>query len=94
MGPEEKARLEIDRKLTQAGWIIQDRKRLNLLAGLGVAVREFPTSTGEVDYALFVEGTPVGVVEAKREEQGQNLTVTEVQSGRYAASTFKWVKTE
>ena len=53
MGPEEKARLEIDRKLTQAGWIIQDRKRLNLLAGLGVAVREFPTSTGEVDYALF-----------------------------------------
>jgi len=68
MGPEEKARLEIDRKLTQAGWIIQDRKRLNLLAGLGVAVREFPTSTGEVDYARFVEGTPVGVVEAKREE--------------------------
>lgn len=78
MGPEEKARLEIDRKLTQAGWVIQDRKRLNLLAGLGVAVREFPTSTGEVDYALFVEGTPVGVVESKREEQGQNLTVTEV----------------
>lgn len=70
MGPEEKARLEIDRKLTQAGWIIQDRKCLNLLADLGVAVREFPTSTGEVDYALFVEGTPVGVVEAKREEQG------------------------
>ena len=59
---------------------------------LGVAVREFPTSMGEVDYALFVDGTPVGVVEAKREEAGQNITDVEVQSGRYASSTFKWVK--
>lgn len=45
-------------------------KRLNLSASLGVAVREFPTSTGDVDYALFVDGKPVGVVEAKREEAG------------------------
>ena len=27
-------------------------------------MREFPTSTGPIDYALFVEGKPVGVVEA------------------------------
>lgn len=47
-------------------------KRLNLSASLGVAVREFPTSTGEVDYALFVDGKPVGVVEAKREEAGEH----------------------
>ena len=49
-------------------------KRLNLSASLGVAVREFPTSTGEVDYALFVDGKPVGVVEAKREEAGEHIT--------------------
>ena len=36
--------------------------QLSLFAGLGVAVREFQTSTGPVDYALFVEGTPVGVI--------------------------------
>ncbi len=65
MSPEEKARLAIDQKLIQSGWLIQDMKQLNLFAGLGVAVREFPTSTGEVDYALFVNETPVGVVEAK-----------------------------
>ena len=92
MTPEEKARAVIDDKLCQSGWVIQDLKKLNLSASLGVAVREFPTSTGEVDYALFVDGTPVGVVEAKREEAGQNITDVEVQSGRYASSTFKWVK--
>ena len=92
MTPEEKARLIIDEKLCQSGWIIQDMNCLNLAVSLGVAVREFPTSTGEVDYALFVDGQPVGVVEAKREEAGQSITDVEIQSGRYANSTFKWVK--
>lgn len=94
MTPEEKARLVIDEKLRQSGWVIQDMKKLNLSAALGVAVREFPTSTGEVDYALFVDGKPVGVVEAKREEKGESITDVEVQSGRYANSTFKWIKND
>lgn len=94
MTPEEKARLMIDDKLRQSGWIVQDMKKLNLSAALGVAVREFPTSTGEVDYALFVDGKPVGVVEAKREEKGESITDVEVQSGRYANSTFKWIKND
>ena len=92
MTPEQKAREAIDKKLEQAGWIVQDVKLLNLFAGLGVAVREFPTSTGPVDYALFVDGTPVGVVEAKKDDAGENITVVEGQSGRYAESTFKWIK--
>lgn len=94
MTPEEKARCVIDDKLCQSGWAIQDLKRLNLTASLGVAVREFPTSTGEVDYALFVDGKPVGVVEAKQSQAGQSITDVEVQSGRYANSTFKWVKND
>jgi len=40
MTPEAKARLEIDQKLEQAGWIVQDLKQINLSAGLSVAVRE------------------------------------------------------
>lgn len=92
MTPEEKARRIIDEKLCQAGWVIQDMNRLNLAVSLGVAVREFPTSTGEVDYVLFIDGEPAGVVEAKREEAGQSITDVEIQSGRYAKSTFKWVK--
>ena len=94
MTPEEQARVVIDEKLRQSGWTIQDIKQLNLTASLGVAVREFPTSTGPVDYALFVEGKPVGVVEAKKTTAGENITVVEGQSARYANSTFKWVQQE
>lgn len=92
MTPEQKARESIDRKLIQAGWVVQDLKQLNLSAGQGVAVREFPTSTGPVDYALFVDGIPVGVVEAKKDDAGENLSAVEGQSNRYANSTFKWIK--
>lgn len=92
MAPEEKARCVIDDNLCQSGWVIQDLNQLNLSISLGVAVREFPTSTGEVDYALFVDGRPIGVIEAKRSEAGQSITDVEVQSGRYAKSSFKWIK--
>ena len=47
MTPETKARQQIDQKLEQAGWTIQDMKQLNLGAAVGVAVREYPTSTEE-----------------------------------------------
>ena len=94
MTPEQKAREVIDAKLTQSGWVVQDVKKLNPMASLGVAVREFPTSTGPVDYALFVDGIPVGVVEAKKSDIGENITTVEGQSARYATSTFKWVKCE
>ena len=94
MTPEEQARVVIDEKLEQSGWTIQDMRQLNLTASLGIAVREFPTSTGPVDYALFIEGRPVGVVEAKKSEAGENITVVEGQSARYANSTFKWVQQE
>ena len=73
MTPEQKARQIIDKKLEQSGWIVQDMKQLNLFAGLGVAVREFPTSTGPVDYALFVDGIPVGIIEAKKDDAGENI---------------------
>ena len=37
---EEATREEIDKKLALAGWVVQDKKRLNLYESLGVAVRE------------------------------------------------------
>ena len=94
MRPEEQARVEIDKKLEQSGWVIQDMSKLNISASLGVVVREFPTSTGPVDYALFIEGKPVGVIEAKKTELGEKITMVEEQSSRYASSTFKWVQQE
>ena len=89
-----KARKIIDGKLEQSGWVIQYLAIVNPMASLGVAVREYPTSTGPVDYALFVVGKPIGVVEAKKDDAGENITVVEGQSGRYANSKFKYVNVD
>ena len=64
MTPEQKARRQIDHQLGQCGWDVQDYRRMNISAGLGVAVREFPLSTGDADYLLYVDGKACGVVEA------------------------------
>ncbi|MEB2647328.1 type I restriction-modification enzyme R subunit C-terminal domain-containing protein [Pseudomonas canadensis] len=92
MTPELKARQQIDPKLEKAGWVIQDMKELNLSAGVGVAVRECLTDTGPADYILFVNRTAVGVIEAKKDSAGENLTITETQTERYATSSLKWRK--
>jgi type I restriction enzyme R subunit len=92
MTPETKARQQIDQKLEQAGWVIQDMKQLNLGAAIGVAVREYPTDTGPADYVLFVHRQAVGVIEAKKDSSGENLTVAESQTERYATASLKWRK--
>ena len=92
MTPETKARVLIDQKLEQAGWVIQDLKQLNLGAAVGVAVREYPTDTGPADYVLFVNRNAVGVIEAKKDSAGENLTATENQTERYATANLKWRK--
>lgn len=88
--PEQLARDRIDAQLTAAGWVVQ--KKINFSAGLGVAVREYQTSVGPADYVLFVDGKPVGVIEAKREEIGHSITAVEVQTQGYANAQLKWIK--
>jgi len=44
--PEQAARDNIDRMLSDAGWVIQDYKALNLSAGQGIAVREVTLKSG------------------------------------------------
>ena len=81
MTPEEKARKQIDRQLNACGWLVQDFRQMNISAGRGVAIREFPLSTGEADYLLYADAQAIGVVEAKPE--GHSLTGVETQSGKY-----------
>jgi type I restriction enzyme R subunit len=50
--PEQIARDHIDRLLADSGWVVQDFKKLNLAAGMGVAVREYKTDVGPADYVL------------------------------------------
>jgi len=89
--PEDIARDNIDRQLKQAGWLVQKLKDYNPNAGLGVAVREYPTSTGPADYVLFIDREAVGIIEAKAEDYGQKITTVEEQSARYATSDFKHI---
>ena len=88
--PEQKAREKIDLMLTQAGWVVQSKREVNLSAGKGVAIREYQTDIGPADYVLFVDRIPVGVIEAKREEAGESITEVEPQSSGYAQATLKY----
>lgn len=92
--PEQIARDRIDEMLDRAGWAVQDIKKINPGEKLGVPVREFPTETGPADYILFVDREPLGVIEAKKEEEGHRLTTVELQSDKYAQSKLKWVANE
>lgn len=90
--PEQRAREVIDRQLTASGWLLQNTCDINLGAGPGVAVREYQTAAGPADYALFVDGTPVGIIEAKRQEEGERLNVHEDQAEGYAAARLKYLR--
>jgi type I restriction enzyme R subunit len=82
MKPEKRAREQIDDQLQVAGWVVQSRDGTNLGAARGVAVGEFPLTTGFADYMLFVDRRPIGVVEAKA--AGKTLSGVEVQTAKYS----------
>src|SRR6059058_5161201 len=57
----------IDARLKQKGWrLVRFTPALNLKALDGTAVEELPTANGPADYALFVNGRLLGIIEAKK----------------------------
>ena len=92
--PEQIARDHIDKLLTSCGWIVQRKTTINLNAGFGVAVCEYQTEVGPADYVLFVEGKPVGIIEAKRKEEAGRLTVHEEQAEDYATAKLKFLNND
>src|SRR6266480_92459 len=91
--PEELAREEIDKLLTDCGWTVQNRRTINFSVARGVAIREaLLKGRDEVDYLLFVDGKAIGTVEAKPE--GHTLIGVEEQSGKYGKNLLdvygKW----
>ena len=65
--PEQRAREQIDAQLRAAGWIVQDCSGMNLAAGRGIAIREFPLGKGfgTADYLLYGDRKALGTVEGK-----------------------------
>jgi len=92
--PEQTARDNIDKLLRNAGWAIQSAKKINWNESLGIAIKEYQTDVGPADYVLFVDRKPVGIVEAKKEEVGQNLSSIEEQSSGYANAKLKYLNND
>ncbi len=71
--PEDKARENIDRLLTQAGWAVRDQSDANILAYPGLAIRNFTLKQGHgfADYLLYVDGRAAGV---ETQFDARNLT--------------------
>lgn len=68
-------KLRIDKLLHAAGWVvIPHTSALDISTLSNHAVEELPTANGPADYALVVNGSLMGVVEAKKVEVGvQNV---------------------
>lgn len=69
---EATTRVLIDDQLRSAGWTVDSRQLRHATGarpeyGKAMAIAEWPTRSGPVDYALFIDGRCIGVVEAKRE---------------------------
>jgi type I restriction enzyme R subunit len=92
--PEQIARDEIDKMLIKAEWVVQSKNEVDLSANKGVAVREYHTDIGPADYVLFVDKKPVGIIEAKRKEEGHRLLVAEDQSLGYAQAKLKYLNND
>ena len=56
--PEQKARDLIDKKLVEAGWAVQSKDGIDLNVARDVAIREYTSDTGPMDYMLMVDGKP------------------------------------
>jgi type I restriction enzyme R subunit len=82
--PEQRARRQIDTQLAACGWVVQDYNAVDFSAGIGIALREVPLTTGPCDYLLLVDRKALGVIEAKKE--GTTLSTVADQSDRYANS--------
>jgi type I restriction enzyme R subunit len=87
---EAEARGLINNLLISAGWSVQDFRREDFSASLGVAVREFQLKTGAADYLLFINRKVVGVIEAK--PVGHTLGGVDVQSEKYVEGVVGWIE--
>lgn len=90
--PEDQSRAALDAQLAACGWVVQSRAELNLAANAGVAVREFATKSGPVDYALFVDKKFCGVIEAKA--AGVTLSGFSDQAVRYIIDAPDYLGTD
>ena len=85
-------RKRIDPKLTCQGWsVVEFGATVGSTHRSKQAVAEYPTENGPADYALFVDGQVLGVIEAKRLTVGPQNVLT--QAERYSRGVAESQKT-
>lgn len=89
MFPEERARLEIDRKLQDAGWLVADRKHYSPSISAVAITESILRGNLEADYLLFIEGKAIGVIEAKKADTSLSELVAE-QAENYTRKLLPW----
>ncbi|HQB20528.1 MAG TPA: DEAD/DEAH box helicase family protein, partial [Bacteroidales bacterium] len=89
MLPEEKARLDIDRKLQDAGWKVVDRKHYSPTLSAVAITEGILKGNLEADYLLFIEGKAIGVIEAKRADISLSDAVIK-QAENYTYKLLEW----
>lgn len=77
----------VDRRLKESGWPAVPFVREDLAPYGTAAVREFATENGPADYLLTDDGTPLGVVEAKKVSLSSQNALT--QAIRYSRGVAK-----
>ena len=81
--PEQRAREVIDAQLIESGWVVCNRRAVDLVNNPGVAIREVHLGeAGRADYLLYVDRRLCGVIEAK--PAGTALAGVHWQTSRYA----------
>ena len=89
-GPEENAKNIVDRMLYNLGWSrIHYERDLETGRLESHVVEEYRVATGRVDYALFVHGLLIGIIEIKR--LTRNLELGMEQAKRYSKGSFDGV---
>jgi type I restriction enzyme R subunit len=82
--PEQRARLIIDEKLVQAGWLIQNYRDIGLNAGPRHRGQGVPQDDGPAEYVLHLDRKAIGMIEVKK--VGDHLLTVETRLHRYQAS--------
>jgi type I restriction enzyme, R subunit len=80
----------MDARLTALGWrIVRHSQGISLGSLDKVAVEELPTASGPADYALFVSGKLLGIIEAKKVTVNPQNVLE--QAKRYSEGAFNGV---
>jgi hypothetical protein len=93
--PEEQARENIDRLLSQAGWAVRNQSDANILAYRGVAIRNFTLKSGhgyrQLSFKAGWKGVSVRVREGSRKRVVIEINWYSPEAGKIKVSRDEFV---